>query len=131
MLIQKGFEVLYSVINIGSIKSWGEVKIDGKVYPPSVKFRSTNIETKEDPVVGVREIETIVDFQVHTKTLEQAIALTEIVRKFRNENKEILLSGVLPSKQGADEILVVKSVEPLEDFLKRNNISLTSKEKAK
>ena len=127
MLLEKGFEIQYNVLNIGSIKSWGEVKIDGKVYPPSVKFRSTNIETKEDPLVGVREIETIVDFQVHTTTLDEAIMLTEAIRKFRTEKKEVLLSGVLPTKQGSDEILVIKSIEPLQDFLKRNNISLSSK----
>ena len=129
-LIQEHFRLAYEILTIGSIKPWGETKIDGNVYPPSVKFRATNIENK-DSDVGLREVETIVDFQVTTTNMAEAMLLTEKIRKLRSEKKSLHLIGGLPNKEKADEILKIKSTEPLEDFLKRNGISLSvPKEKA-
>ena len=129
MFIQEDFKVSYEITKIGSVKSWGESKNDGVTYPPSVKFRATNIENKEDKQVGVREVETIVDFQIHTKTIEQAIAIQEAIRKFRANKTSVKLMGDLPNKEGTDNILKIKSTEPLEEFCKRNNISLTPPKK--
>jgi hypothetical protein len=126
MIIEKGFEIIYNIEKIGSIKSWKESEMAGRVNPPFVKFRSVIVEGKEDPDVGLREIETIVDFQVTTNTLEEAVLLAEKIRKMRVEKKEVLLSGALPNKEKTDEILRVKSLESLEDFLKRNNITLAA-----
>lgn len=127
-IIKTGFKIVFEVVEIGSIKAWGHTEIDGVKYPPSVKFRSTNIVGKEDKDVGLREIELIVDFQVVTKTLDEAILLTEAIRKFRGENKTISIVADLPEKQGTDKILKVKSTEDLENFIKRNKILLPSKE---
>lgn len=121
-MIQEDFRLSYEILKLGSIKAWGFTEVEGKTYPPSVKFRATNIEAKEDKAVGVREVETIVDFQVSTTTIEEAIQLTESIRALRAQKKPIHLMGGLPNKQGADEILKIKSTEPLEDFIKRNNI---------
>jgi len=130
-IIQEDFRVSYEVLKIGSIKSWDEVKIDGVKYRPSVKIRATNIEEKMDAKVGLREIETIVDFQIHTNTLDEAVLLQEQFRKMRANNQSVHFIGDLPRKEKADDILVIKSIEPLEDFLQRNNITLKTKETKK
>jgi len=123
-MIQEDFRLKYEILSIGSIKSWGETVIDGNRNPPSVKFRATNIEGKEDPVVGLREIETIVDFQIKTKTLEEAVKLTEKIRKVRADKKPLYLVGDLPKRQNTDDILKVKNTQSLEEFLKLNNITI-------
>ena len=124
MIIREDFKIIFEVNTIGSIKAWKEGKVDGVPFPPSVKFRCTNIESKQDIDVGEREIETIVDFQVNCPSLESAVLLQESIRKKRTNNESILLSGVLPNKEGSDNILKIKSVETFEDFLKRNKIVL-------
>jgi len=123
-MIRQDFTVSFELNKIGSIKAWKETKVDGVTYPPSVKFRGINMEEKEDADVGVREIETIIDFQVVTKTLDEAKHLVEALRKKRTNNEKVSILGNLPRKEGADEILKIKSIETLEAFLSRNKISL-------
>jgi len=127
MLIRQDYKIEFVIEEIGSIKQWGFVKVDGNEYPPSVKFRATNIETKEDKVVGTREIETIIDFQVHTETVKQAIDLSEAIRKYRVNKTPITIVGGLPNKEGADNILVIKNSQTLQEFLDRNKIVLEHK----
>ena len=126
-MIQEDFRLSFEIIKIGSIKSWGFTEVDGNTYPPSVKLRATNIEAKEDKTVGVREVETIVDFQISTTTVDEAVHLVEVLRKFRADKKPIYLVGSLPNKEGSDNILKIKSTEPFADFLSRNKITLNIK----
>ncbi len=124
MFIKQEFKVVFEVLEVGSVKQWKDGENDGNKYKPSVKFRAVNVENKEDKDVGVREIETIVDFQVHTDTVEQVIYLVEAIRKFRADKKSISIVGDLPNKQGTDQILVIKNAETLQEFLDRNKMTL-------
>ena len=123
-IIQKDFNLLFEVTNIGSIKGWKETKVDGVTYPPTVKFRARIVETKEDPDVGLREIETIVDFIQPVKNIDQLVALQEILYKKRSNKESVSLRANLPKKDSADEILKVKSIDSIDDFCKLNKISL-------
>ena len=124
-MIKEDFTTIYEINTIGAIKSWKETKVDGVTYPPSVKFRSTSIEEKMDADVGIREIETNIEFGISVDTLENANLLKEAIRNKRINKELIYISGNLPRYENSDQLLKVKSSEPLELFLKRNGIDLS------
>ena len=123
-IIRQDFTVLFEVQKIGSIKAWKETKIDGITYPPSVKFRATNITEQDDPDVGVREIETIIDFQITVENLNDVRHLVEAIKKKKDNKEKISILSNLPKKGNADDITKVKNIETLEQFVKRNNMVL-------
>ena len=122
-MIREDFTLIFEIAKIGAIKAWKA----GEHNKNFVKFRSTNTENVVDKEVGFRELETIIDFQVETNTLEEAILLKDHIFDMKLNGEVLKFRGLLPKRDGYDEILKIKNVDTFEGFLKLNNIDLYKK----
>ncbi|MBE0515156.1 hypothetical protein [Sulfurimonas sp.] len=129
-LIQEGFVVSYEVLKVGSIKPGRSGEFEGNSYPASLKFRSVNISESEDDVVGLREIEQIIEFSIPCESEMVATNVAEVVRKARNNGEIFSIRGGIPQKQTGADIFKVKSIVSGTDFLKSMTSSKASPVKA-
>lgn len=119
-ILKEDFTIVFDVAKIGAIKAWKK----GENNPDFVKFRASNIIEVDDPDVGFREVETVIDFRLDCDTAEIARKIKQEIAEKRSKNETIHFRGNLPRKEKADEITTVKSVENVAQFCKSNNIKL-------
>lgn len=129
-MLRQDYTIVFELAKIGSIKAWKESEIDGNKNPAFVKFRGVNIEEKTDKDVGLRDIETIIDFKVTTPDYVEANRLNTMIREARQNNQVIKLRGNLPNKENVDDILTVSSIIPYQQFLNENPFLKHSEKKA-
>lgn len=120
-IVRQDFTVVYEIAKIGSIKGWKESEMDGNKNNPFQKIRAVIVEEKEDKDIGIRDIETIIDFKIETESKEQARDLNFMLRTAKKNNVSLKIRGNLPKKiESVDDILTVKSIIPYDQFLKQN-----------
>ncbi len=118
-VISQGFETLYNVTKVDTIKPGASGKMDnGQDYNASVKFYSRNIVTRNNPQVGIQEVETTLEFVIPCQSNEEAALVTEAVRKLRETGSVFMISGDLPVKYDRNQYPFVKSFKTGAEFLK-------------
>ena len=105
-----GFSVSYKVNQITSIKPTASGDFNGVKYDASVKFRSTNVITVEDPEFGLKDVETNIEFSIpcDDKDLRR---LNNHLRSLSKEHKPIIIHGNIPTRNDNKSIYSVKSMQ--------------------
>lgn len=117
-VISQGFEALYNVVRIDTIKPGSAGKMDGgQEYSASVKFYSRNVVERMDPQVGLREVETTIEFVIPCATNDEAALVSEALRKLRSTGSIFVISGDLPVKYERNQYPFVKSFKSGSAFL--------------
>ena len=119
-VIRQGFQTLYSVVLIDTIKPGSSGKMDGgQEYSASVKFYSRNVVERTDPQVGLREVETTLEFVIPCATNDEAALVSEALRKLRSTGSVFTINGDLPVKYERNQFPFVKSFDNGAEFLKK------------
>jgi len=119
-VIRKGFETNYNVVSIDTIKPGSSGKMDGgQEYSASVKFYSRNVVERADPQVGLKEVETTLEFVIPCASNDEAALVSEALRKLRSTGSIFTIDGDLPVKYDRNQYPFVKSFENGAAFLKK------------
>jgi len=119
-VISQGFETLYNVVRIDTIKPGSSGKMDGgPEYSASVKFYSRNVVERMDPQVGLKEVETTLEFVIPCASNDEAALVSEALRKFRSTGSIFTINGDLPVKYERNQYPFVKSFDNGAVFLKK------------
>ncbi|MGW8169478.1 MAG: hypothetical protein ACWGHH_05695 [Sulfurovaceae bacterium] len=128
-ILEKGFEMKYSVYSIRSVKVVEGGNFQGKdgtvKYGSSLKLRTLNIEQFEDDSLGLIDKEIIVEFNVPAPDTTPADLKKFNIwaRSLDLKNKPLLISGALPKSTGKDtyevkSFLNVAEIMTLNGFIK-------------
>lgn len=121
-VISQGFSTNYAIHKVGTIKPGGSGSMNGKPFNASVKFRSQNIVEREDKQVGLKEVETNMEFKIPCQSDTEASLVAQSVRKLRDTGVVFTISGDLPiTYQNGQkmDIATVTSFESGSEFLKK------------
>lgn len=121
-VISQGFTTQYAINKVGTIKPGGSGSMNGNAYNASVKFRSQNIVEREDKQVGLKEVETNIEFKIPCESDSQASLVSEAVRKLREAGVTFTISGDLPiTYQNGQkmDVATVTSFDNGTEFLKK------------
>lgn len=119
-VISQGFETLYNVVKIDTIKPGSSGKMDGgQEYSASVKFYSRNVVERTDPQVGLKEVESTLEFVIPCSSNDEASLVSESLRKLRSLGSIFTINGDLPVKYERNQYPFVKSFENGSAFLKK------------
>jgi len=130
-VISQGFRTMYEIIELGTIKPGASGKMDnGADYKASVKFRSKNVVERMNPKVGIQEIETTLEYVIPCETEEEAILVSEALRKLRTLKLPFYINGDLPVKYDRQDVPFVKSFDNGAVFLKSVETLINPKTKA-
>lgn len=117
-VIRKGFETNYNVVSIDTIKPGSSGKMEGgQEYSASVKFYSRNVVDRMDPQVGLKEVETTLEFVIPCATNDEAALVSEALRKLRSLGSVFTINGDLPVKYDRNQYPFVKSFDSGAVFL--------------
>lgn len=118
-VISQGFRTMYEILEMGTIKPGASGKMDnGNAYKASVKFRSKNVVDRMNEKVGLQEIETTLEYVIPCETEEEAILVSEALRKLRSLKLPFYINGDLPVKYDRQDVPFVKSFDDGSIFLK-------------
>lgn len=119
-VISQGFETLYNVVKIDTIKPGSSGKMDGgQEYSASVKFYSRNVVERTDPQVGLKEVESTLEFVIPCASNDEAALVSEALRKLRSTGSVFIINGDLPVKYERNQYPFVKSFDNGATFLKK------------
>ncbi|MFZ2890594.1 hypothetical protein [Sulfuricurvum sp.] len=127
-VISQGFDTFFRIREVGTIKPGGSGTMEGRSYAASVKFRSQIVFTKNDPRVGMQEVEINIEVKIPCDDEDQAVKVTELVRKLRTNKTPFFISGDLPLTHDngkKKDVYNVTSFDLGSDFIK-NHASVPS-----
>jgi hypothetical protein len=133
-VISQGFVTKYDVNKVGTIKPGGSGSMNGNAYKASVKFRSQNIVERMDDRVGLKEVETNIEFKITCDSEAQASLVSEAVRKLREGGVVFTVPGDLPITYQNGQKLDVATVTSFDngaEFLKKYESITKIKEASK
>lgn len=134
-VINQGFRTMYQIIEVGTIKPGGSGTMNnGNAYSASVKFRSRNVVERMDKRVGLQEVETAIEFKIPCESEDQAAAVSEAIRKLRNNKTPFYISGDLPityQDGQKKDVALVTSFSNGTEFLNSNKSVLSTKDSVK
>ncbi len=105
-----GFTVSYKLDKITSIKPSESGDYNGVKYSASIKLRSTNIVTIDDPDTGLVDKEVNIEFSIPCEDRELRNLNNHIRLEYMKANKPFIIHGGLPSQQSNKSIYTVKSL---------------------
>lgn len=118
-VIKLGFVIKHEVLDISSVKPGGAGSYQGKEFLASVKFRATNII--EDTFEGtLKETEQLIEYKVPCATNQEAVIVTELLRKSRVANIPIYVNTVIPKLYEGSQVYLADSIEHGLDFVNLN-----------
>jgi len=107
-LIETGFETLYTVKHMRSIKVTPSGEMQGNRYGASVKVKSVNVSQEDDEKYGLVEKETIMEFKIPCED-ENLKKFNVFLRGLQKANKPLVLTGTLPRDAGKDSFTVTSN----------------------
>lgn len=112
-LIEKGFEMVYSIHLIRSLKVVEGGDYQGNKYNASVQFKAINVERVDDEKLGLNDKETIISFKIpcEDKDLKR---FNSWLRGLDTTNKPLIVKGGLPRDAGKDTFTVTSYQSALE-----------------
>lgn len=129
-VIKLGFIIKHEVLDISSVKPGGAGSYQGKEFLASVKFRATNII--EDTFEGtIKETEQLIEYKVPCATNQEAVVVTELLRKSRAANIPIYVNSVIPKLYEGSQIYLADSIEHGLDFVNINQPAVKETETVK
>lgn len=129
-VINQGFRTMYEILEVGTIKPGKSGILDGgQKYSANVKFRSKNIVQREDPSVGLQEVENSLEFRILCADEIESVAVAEMIRKLRQHKIPFYINGDLPKKYQNQEVPSLDSFETGAEFIKKNESLLHVKPK--
>lgn len=129
-VISQGFRTMYEILEVGTIKPGKSGTLEnGSHYKANVKFRSKNIITREDPQVGIQEVESSLEFRILCADEAESIAVSEVIRKARTAKIPFYVSGDLPKKYQNQEVPSLDSFDDGTEFIKKLEALLVSSQK--
>lgn len=129
-VIKLGFVIKHEVLDISSVKPGGAGSYQGKEFLASVKFRATNII--EDTFEGtIKETEQLIEYKVPCATNQEAVVVTELLRKSRAANIPIYVNSVIPKLYEGSQIYLADSIEHGLDFVNINQPGVINTETVK
>jgi len=119
-----GFTVAYKVDQITAIKPTESGEYQGRTYDASMKFRSTNLVTKDDPELGLIDIETHIEFSIpcNDRDLKK---LNQYLRNLMKTKKSITIYGGIASRNDNKSIYSVKSLMTGQEIMSTTEESKT------
>ena len=121
-----GFTVAYKVDQITAIKPSPSGEYQGRNYEASVKFRSTNLVTKDDPELGLIDVETHIEFSIPCADRDLR-KLNLYLRNLSKEHKSITIYGGIASRNDNKSIYSVKSLATGQEIMTTTEQSKTTK----
>jgi len=116
-VIEKGYEVGYSIKVIRSIKVTPAGDYNGKKYTSSLKIKTVNIVQVDDEEYGLVEREQIMEFKIPTDDSKLRI-FNQFLRDMQKSNTPLDLIGLLPNQAGKDTYTVT-SLEDASEIMAR------------
>jgi hypothetical protein len=104
-LIETGFQTIYTVQNMRSIKVTPSGEMQGNKYGASVKVKSINVSQEDDEKYGLVEKETIVEFKIPCDDADLK-KFNVFLRGLQKAKKPLELTGTLPRDAGKDSYTV-------------------------
>ncbi len=116
-VIEKGYEVGYSIKVIRSIKVTPAGDFNGQKYASSVKIKTVNIVQEDDEKYGLVEREQIMEFKIPTDDTKLR-TFNQFLRDMQKSNTPLDLIGSMPNQAGKDTYTVT-SYEDASEIMAR------------
>lgn len=117
-LIETGFETVYTVQKMRSIKVTPSGDMNGNKYGASVKIKAVNVSQEDDEKYGLIEKESIMEFKVPCDDKELK-TFNVFLRGLQKANTPLVLIGTLPRDAGKDSYTVT-SYDNAETLMAKN-----------
>ena len=121
MVIEKGYEVNYTIENIRSVKPQRGGEVEGNKYGASLKFKSINIEEVEDDDLGLVDKEVILEFKIPCEEKDLKV-VNNVFRELQKSKMKFNINGSLPRQSGKDTYTATSYENGMEIVARLKNI---------
>jgi len=116
---QKGFDFSLVINDIDSVKprESGRSEIDGQeiTWGHAVKFKTRNIELREDEEFGIKEVETTLEIEIPCDTKQELIELNKFMLGLKTDKKQFPIQTTLPGGSSTEKS--AKSLLKAKEFM--------------
>jgi len=120
-----GFTVAYKIDKITSVKPSESGDYQGVAYSASVKIRSVNVVTIDDPDKGLIDKEVNIEFSIPCEDRTLRKLNNHIRLNYIKANKPFTIYGALATRQDSKSIYSVKSLISGEEIMSTTEESKT------